>query len=146
MCNIAISDVILITCYLCFKRERDFDTQDSHVYLLLYLPPAYIVRREGNSFTLFVSSHLGGVSPAGGGWVRSVSQGGQVSQPMGGGQVSQPTGGGEGQSSWWGGVSPAGGGGQSAGGVSPAGGGVSILHPLAGGMPLIIIIILVKRI
>ena len=25
------------------------------------LPPAYVVRREGNSFTLFVSSHLGGV-------------------------------------------------------------------------------------
>ena len=25
-----------------------------------YLPPAYVVRREGNSFTLFVCPHLGG--------------------------------------------------------------------------------------
>ena len=25
------------------------------------LPPAYVVQREGNSFTLFVSAHLGGV-------------------------------------------------------------------------------------
>ena len=25
-----------------------------------FLPPAYVVRREGNSFTLFVSSHRGG--------------------------------------------------------------------------------------
>ena len=25
-----------------------------------FLPPAYVVRREGNSFTLFVSPHLGG--------------------------------------------------------------------------------------
>ena len=35
------------------------------------LPPAYVVRREGNSFTLLVCPHLGGgggqVSPAGGG-------------------------------------------------------------------------------
>ena len=28
---------------------------------MVLLPPAYVVRREGNSFTLFVSSHLGGV-------------------------------------------------------------------------------------
>ena len=27
---------------------------------LSLLPPAYVVRREGNSFTLFVSPHLGG--------------------------------------------------------------------------------------
>ena len=27
---------------------------------LKYLPPAYVVRREGNSFTLFVCPHLGG--------------------------------------------------------------------------------------
>ena len=72
-----------------------------------FLPPAYVVRREGNSFTLLVC-------PQG--------EGGQVSQPRRGGgggsgqsaeggcQVSQPTGG---------------------------GGGVSILHPLAGGMPLV---------
>ena len=25
-----------------------------------FLPPAYVVRREGNSFTLFVCPHLGG--------------------------------------------------------------------------------------
>ena len=62
----------------------------------------------------------GGVSPAGGG---------------GKGQISPAGGGGSGQSSrgqGGGQVSPAGGGGQ----VSPAGGGVSILRPLAGGMPL----------
>ena len=28
--------------------------------LLPFLPPAYVVRREGNSFTLLVCSHLGG--------------------------------------------------------------------------------------
>ena len=28
-----------------------------------FLPPAYVVRREGNSFTLFVSPHLGGGYP-----------------------------------------------------------------------------------
>ena len=90
------------------------------------LPPAYVVRREGNSFTLFVCPHLGGRSgPAdGGGQVQPTGGGGQV-QPKGGGQV-QPTGGGGVRSS------RLGGGGQ----VQPAGGGVSILRPLAGGMPL----------
>ena len=29
-----------------------------------YLPPAYVVRREGNSFTLLVCSHPGGVQSA----------------------------------------------------------------------------------
>ena len=28
--------------------------------IFIFLPPMYVVRREGNSFTLFVSSHLGG--------------------------------------------------------------------------------------
>ena len=28
-----------------------------------FLPPAYVVRQEGNSFTLFVSPHLGGGVP-----------------------------------------------------------------------------------
>ena len=83
---------------------------------------------EGNVFTLSTPGHLGGggVSPAqpGGGGVRSVQPGvGGVSPAVGGGQSSQQGGGG--QSSQWGG------GGQSAGG-----GGVSILRPLAGGMPL----------
>ena len=87
----------------------------------LWLPPAYVVRREGNSFTLLVCPHLGGgVSPAGGGgsgqsrqgggvsqlgrvrsvqpggWVRSVAGGGQVSS-RGVGQVSSRGGGGSGQ-------------------------------------------------
>ena len=120
------------------------------------LPPAYVVRREGNSFTLFVCPHLGG-------GVRSVSRRGG----------SGPAGGGSGPASWggsgpaggvrssWRGSGPAGGGGvrSSRGGqvqlrggvgqVQPAGGvrsswqggvsqpgGVSILRPLAGGMPL----------
>ena len=49
------------------------------IWLELHLlPPAYVVRREGNIFTLFVCPHLG--------------EGGQV-QPGGGGQV-QPAGGG----------------------------------------------------
>ena len=46
------------------------------------LPPAYVVRREGNSFTLFVCPHRGGgggggqVQPTGGGGVRSSCGGG----------------------------------------------------------------------
>ena len=31
--------------------------------LIISLPPAYVVRREGNSFTLFVCPHLGGEVP-----------------------------------------------------------------------------------
>ena len=64
----------------------------------------------------------GGSGPAGG--VRSSQPGGQV-QPGGGG--SGPAGGGQ--------VQPGGGQVQLAGGVSQWGG-VSILRPLAGGMPL----------
>ena len=49
--------------------------------LLRYLPPAYVVRREGNSFTLLVCPHLGGggvsVQPGGGG---QASGGGSVGQ------------------------------------------------------------------
>ena len=65
-------------------------------------------------------------------------EGGQV-QLAGGGQVSQLTGGF--RSSRQGGSGPAGGGGgvsgPARGGSGPAGGGgVSILRPLAGGMPL----------
>ena len=89
---------------------------DSHISILISgsLPPAYVVRREGNSFTLFVNPHLGGgfrSSRGGGvrssrpGGVRSVSWpgGGQVQLARGGqvqpaGQVSQLTGGGSGQS------------------------------------------------
>ena len=31
------------------------------IFFFHLLPPAYVVRREGNSYTLFVSPHLGGV-------------------------------------------------------------------------------------
>ena len=65
-----------------------------------FLPPAYVVRREGNSFTLFVSSHLGGGVPvshnalqhfpechgaAGGYPARSSWGGGTLPGPAGGG-------------------------------------------------------------
>ena len=39
------------------RKSVFFFQRASHVPLL---PPAYVVRREGNSFTLFVSSHRGG--------------------------------------------------------------------------------------
>ena len=76
------------------------------------LPPAYVVRWEGNSFTLLVCLHPGG--------------GGSVSQlSWGGGSASQQGG----WVSWWGGASASGGGvsqpaggGQLAGGVSQQGG------------------------
>ena len=72
------------------------------------LPPAYVVRREGNSFTLLVCPHLGGgsvqpgggVSPAGG--VRSVG-GDEVSQPAGGVRSVSSGRGGSGQSAGGGG-------------------------------------------
>ena len=94
-----------------------------------FLPPAYVVWREGNSFTLFVCPHLGG------GWGSGpAGRGGQVSELTGGGVRSSQPGGGGGSGQWanWGGgqVQPAG------GGVSQRGHGVSILCPLAGGMPL----------
>ena len=59
----------------------------------------------------------------GGGGSGQLANGGGGSGQAGGGQVSQPMGGGQVQLV---------GGGQ----VQPAGGGVSILRPLAGGMPL----------
>ena len=66
------------------------------------LPPAYVVQREGNSFTLFVSPHLGGAvpisimlcnisqnamgqTPAGGGVPCQVQPGGDRGYPAGGG-------------------------------------------------------------
>ena len=36
-------------------------SKEQHSFKISLLPPAYIVRWEGNSFTLFVSPHLGGV-------------------------------------------------------------------------------------
>ena len=85
-------------------------TSRKHRYISL-LPPAYVVRREGNSFTLFVSSHLGGSGQRsiqlGEGGVRSIQPGGSGQRPIqpggrsglagqlgGGGQV-QPAGGGQ---------------------------------------------------
>ena len=108
-----------------------------------FLPPAYVVRREGTVFTGvclstgggvsqptqlggWVSPARGGVSPAGGGgggWGGHSSQGVSV-QPGG---ISPASGGGVGQSSQ-GGVSPAGGSQSSwrgGGAVQLAGGGVS---------------------
>ena len=100
----------------------------------LLLPPAYVVWREGNSFTLLVCPHPGGVQssvqpggggsgparaggsgPAGGG--SGPAGGGQV-QPRGGGSVLSPAGGGQVQP--WGGGSV-----QLGGGSGPAGGGGS---------------------
>ena len=101
--------------------------QPLKVSFLHLLPPTYVVRREGNSFTLFVCPHLeeGGSGPARGG---QVQPGGVRSSQVGvrsswGGQV-QPGGvrsswRGGARSSWWGG-----------------GGQVQLAHPLTGGMPL----------
>ena len=45
-----------------FSMYKDEALSSKVVSLYLeYLPPAYVVRREGNSFTLFVCPHLGGV-------------------------------------------------------------------------------------
>ena len=68
-------------------------SDDSCIKMLL-LPPAYVVRREGNSFTVSVhtwggvrsSCRGGGSGPAGGGGVRSSRRGG--SGPAGGGSAS----------------------------------------------------------
>ena len=118
-----------------------------------FLPPAYVVRREGNSFTLFVSPHLGGVrsvswrggirfsrgqvQPVGGGSGQSADRGGaQVSQPTGGDQV-QPVGG-SGQSADGGESGPADGGGSgpAEGGSGPAGGGGGqVSQPMGGSGP-----------
>ena len=75
----------------------------------ILLPPAYVVRREGNSFTLFVSPHRGG----------------GVSGPAGGGGGSGPAGGGSGPADRRGQVQLGGGGSgpPDRGGGGPAGGG-----------------------
>ena len=98
---------------------------------------------EGNVFSLF--------TPGGGGGVRSSWQGGIRSSCRGGGSDPAAGGGGGGQVQLPGGSGPAGGGGSgpaARGGSGPAAGGgsvwrgggqsggVSILCPLAGGMPL----------
>ena len=66
-------------------------------FMEVYLPPVYVVRREGNVLTRVCLSVHRGVGQSGGGI-----------SPAGGGSVQ------------WGGVSPAGGG-QSAGGGQPGG-------------------------
>ena len=96
---------------------------------------------EGNVFSLSTLWGGGsGQSPAGGGVRSESSRGGVRSVQPGGGQVrAQPGGGVRSEPSRGGGqVSPAGGGVRSVqpgGGVRSAGG-VSILRPIAGGMPL----------
>ena len=81
---------------------------------MLFLPPAYVVRREGNVLTSVCTSihdsvcpqGAGGggqVSPAGGGGVRSVARGGVRPVAGGGGGVRPVTRGGG--FSWGGGVS-----------------------------------------
>ena len=55
---------------LCLSIQfREGSLSDDHPYpmmLLPSLPPAYVVRREGNSFTLFVCPHRGGGVPGSG--------------------------------------------------------------------------------
>ena len=98
------SDVREYACETCGKAFKVTVTTRK----LLSLPPAYVVRREGNVLTrVCLSVHRGGVSPARGG--RSV-------QPWGGGPVQ--AGRGVGQSSQGGG--PAGEGGQSSWGGGSA--------------------------
>ena len=47
--------------YIAFSLQKGMKDPPPWPLVVSYLPPAYVVRREGNSFTLFVSSHLGGV-------------------------------------------------------------------------------------
>ena len=42
------------------KSDQYKDAEKAIARAWYLLPPAYVVRREGNSFTLFVSPHLGG--------------------------------------------------------------------------------------
>ena len=124
----------------------------SDIFFLLLLPPAYVVRREGNSFTLFVCPHRGGeggypgpVPPPGGGvprsgtppggggtWVRYPPPGGGGTQvrytpPGGGTQVWSPRGGTQVRY-------PPGGGGWYPGQVPPPGG-TQVQYPPPRGVP-----------
>ena len=58
--NVSTKLELIDTCNL-FKRS--LFTVEAILTGFSLLPPAYVVRREGNSFTLFVSSHLGGGVP-----------------------------------------------------------------------------------
>ena len=111
-----------------------------YVFIVNLLPPAYVVRWEGNSFTLFVCPHLGGVrsSRGGGGQVSEPTRGGVRSVSWRGGGVRSVSrqGGGSGQWADKGGSGPASGrGGQvqlvGGGQVQPAGGGQ--IQPVGGG-------------
>ena len=42
-----------------FEGLLDISNQERNKGFVVLLPPAYVVRREGNSFTLFVSPNLG---------------------------------------------------------------------------------------
>ena len=103
--------------------QLKLEEQAEKLRLVTVLPPAYVVRREGNVLTRVCLSVHGG-----GGSVCQLSQGGRGGQssrgrgvsPAGRGGVSQPGG-------WWstggGGGQPGGGSVQLGGEVSPAGGG-----------------------
>ena len=102
--------------------------------LRLFLPPEYVVRREGNSFTLFVSPHLGGgtlLGPGRGGTCQVQPGGGSCQVHPGGGYPARSSWGGGGYlpgparrggvpaRSSWGGYLP----GPARGGTLPGGGG-----------------------
>ena len=102
LCRFSI--VILVPSYCELVVIRNCLYYNINCTIIQFLPPAYVVRREGNSFTLFVSPHLGGGGSAdrggsgpatggGGGGVRSSHRRGGGSGPAGGG-VSGPAGGG----------------------------------------------------
>ena len=94
---------------------------------LVFLPPAYVVRREGTVFTgVCLSTGGGGCQPSDsmGGGVSGQSSGGDQIQPMGGG--------GSGPAGWGGQVQPGGGSVVSpAGGISSSWGGQ--VQPTGGG-------------
>ena len=60
--KVAIFSIVHVLCTFVLETQKTgkIETEWSPKKNLL-LPPAYVVRREGNSFTLFVCPHLGGV-------------------------------------------------------------------------------------
>ena len=90
----------LVLLYCVIRKRNESDVLKHHLLLVLvFLPPAYVVRWEGNSFTLFVSPYLGGSGQSSQGWGQPAGGSGQ-SSPGSGGR------GGSGQSSRGGGEQP----------------------------------------